>query len=90
MARTYEAIKTPGSAAFALILLQLALASSAGELRAAEPISQGQVPLCSAVADLIQSGHIPLAKGLAINCNPVSEFCVLRPNECSMPAPVMT
>jgi hypothetical protein len=84
MARTYQAIKLLSVSSF------IPLVFFAGELRASELLSQGKVPRCDAVAEMIESGHITLAKGLAINCNPVSAYCEVSPEQCSSPPPVMT
>ena len=70
MTRTCEVIKLSGG-----VTLSLLLSMCSGDLRASEQLSQVQLPRCSAVADMIQSGHITLARGLGINCNPVSEYC---------------
>ena len=72
-----------------LCIMQAVLALETKATFASEYIGKIEVPRCSAVANMIKSNHISLSKGLAIKCNPVSEYCEIRPKECGTPPPIM-
>ena len=72
------------------LLLALLVGLPAGANEYNSQIAHAKPFKCNFVAELIDHKYISMAKGLAMICDPNSEYCEIKPGECSPAAPNMT